>query len=97
MPHAHVEAKAIVAFSRPGVIDYWLSQDLPLYTKNTVNDPDQLRKIYDQIRKTGIAYDYAEYVEKINANAIGAPVFNHENEPVAGVAIAVLSQRRMKS
>lgn len=95
MPHAHVGSKAIVAFSQPDVIDYWLSQNLPRYTKNTVTDPEQLRRIYGEIRKSGIAYDYAEYVEEIYA--IGAPVFNHDNEPVAGIAIAVLSQQRRKN
>ncbi len=94
MPHAHVGSKAIIAFSRPDAIDYWLSQDLPRYTKNTITDPERLRKMFREILEAGIAYDFGEYVEEVNA--IGAPIFNHENRPVAGIVIAVLSNQKRK-
>ncbi|MGD9210057.1 MAG: IclR family transcriptional regulator [Desulfobacteraceae bacterium] len=95
MPHAHVGSKAIVAFSDSDMIDFWLSQNLPRYTNNTVTEPEQLRKSYEQILKNGIAYDYGEYIEEINA--IGAPIFNHQNKPVAGIAIAVISLKKRKN
>jgi IclR family acetate operon transcriptional repressor len=94
MPHAHAGAKAIIAFSPPDVMDYWLAQDLPQYTKNTVTDPDELRKIYREIRETGIAYDFGGYIEEVNA--IGAPIFDHKNNPVAGLIIVVPSYRMRK-
>lgn len=94
IPNAHSGAKAIVAFSRPDVIDYWLAQDLPSFTKNTITNPDELRKKYEEIRENGIAYDYGEYLEEVNA--VGAPIFNHKNDPVAALIIVVPSYRMRK-
>lgn len=91
MAHAHAGAKAITAFSQPDVMAYWLAQDLIPYTKNSVTDPAELRKIYAEIRETGIAYDFGEYLEEVNA--IGAPIFNHQNVPVAAIIIVVPSYR----
>jgi 3-dehydroquinate synthetase/DNA-binding IclR family transcriptional regulator len=91
MPHAHAGAKAILAFSQPDVIDYWLSQKLVPYTKNSVTDPEALRKVYAEIRETGIAYDFGEYLEEVRA--VGAPIFNHKNEPVAAIIIVVPAYR----
>ena len=91
MPHAHAGSKAIVAFSPPDVIDNWLKKDFSSYTKNTITEPALLRKEYRKIRETGIAYDFGGYYEEINA--IGAPIFNHENTPVAGLLIVVPSYR----
>ncbi len=91
MPHAHAGAKAVIAFSQPDVIDYWLGQELTAYTKNTETDPDLLRKRFAEIRETGVAYDFGEYIEEVRA--IGAPIFNHKNEPVAAVVIVVPSYR----
>lgn len=94
MPHAHAGAKAIVAFSQPKEIETWLEQDLIAYTKNTVTDRDQLRKMYEEIRKTGVAYDFAGYLEEVNA--VGVPVFNHENKPVAGLIIVIPTYQMRK-
>jgi DNA-binding IclR family transcriptional regulator len=95
MPHAHAGAKAIVAFSQPDVIDSWLSRDLIHYTNKTISDPARIRKMYEEIRKNGIAYDFGEYIEEINA--IGAPIFNHLDIPVAAVIIVVPTYRMKKN
>jgi DNA-binding IclR family transcriptional regulator len=95
MPHAHAGAKAIVAFSTPEVIENWLTRNLAPLTENTVTDPDKLRKIYEEIRETGIAFDSGEYLKEVYA--IGAPIFNHANNPVAAVIIVVPSYRMGKN
>ena len=94
MPNAHAGAKAIVAFSPPDVMDYWLAQELPAYTKNTVTDPGQLREAYREIREAGIAYDYGEYLDEVHA--VGAPIFDHKNNPAAGIVIVVPAYRMRK-
>jgi IclR family acetate operon transcriptional repressor len=94
MPHAHAGAKAIVAFSRPEEIERWLTRDFFPFTENTVTDPDELRKIYREIRQIGIAYDWEEYLHEIYAVAV--PIFNHENNPVAAILIVVPSYRMKK-
>ncbi len=91
MPHAHAGAKAIVAFSEPDEIERWLTRDFFPFTENTVTDPDKLREIYREIRRTGVAYDWEEYLHEIYA--VGAPIFNHANNPVAAVLIVVPSYR----
>lgn len=94
MPHAHAGAKAIVAFSKPEVTENWLTRDLLPLTENTITDPDELRKIYEKIRETGIAFDSGEYLREVYA--VGAPIFNHENNPVAAIIIVVPSYRMGK-
>lgn len=94
MPHAHAGAKAIVAFSEPDEIERWLTRDFFPFTENTVTDPDRLREIYREIRRTGVAYDWEEYLHEIYA--VAAPVFNHANIPLAAVLIVVPSYRMEK-
>lgn len=94
MPHAHAGAKAIVAFSKPEEIERWLARDFFPFTENTITDPNELRKIYSEIRQTGIAYDWEEYLYEIYA--VGVPIFNHENNPVAAILIVVPSYRMEK-
>lgn len=91
LPHAHAGAKAIAAFSPKEVVEKWLKKDFPVYTKNTITAPGLLREEYDKIRKTGVAYDFAGYLEEIDA--IGTPVFNHEDAVVAALLIVVPSYR----
>jgi IclR family KDG regulon transcriptional repressor len=93
-PHAHAGAKAIVAFSDPPEIERWLARDLLRLNRNTVTDPDKLRQLYEEIRQTGVAYDWEEYLNEINA--IGAPIFNHSDKPVAAIIIVVPSYRMGK-
>ena len=50
--------------SKPGS-----KKDMPRYTKNTVTDPAKIRDIYAKIRKEGVAYDFGEYFDEINASA----------------------------
>ena len=90
-PYAHVGSKAIAAFSKPEEIDQWLHQEMERISPQTIIDPEQLQEIYAEIRRTGVAYDFGEYVEEVNA--IGAPVFNHENEAVAGVVVVLVTEQ----
>ncbi len=94
MPHAHAGSKAIVAFSPDDVIEHWMEEDLVRYTASTITDPGLLREVYERVRKAGVAYDFGEYF--LEVNAVGAPVFNHENKPVAGLLIVAPSYRMKK-
>lgn len=94
MPNAHAGSKAIIAFSPSEVIEKWVTQKFYHYTRNTITDPDRLRALYAEIRQGGVAYDYGEYIDDVNA--VGAPIFNHENNPVAGLLIVAPSYRMKK-
>lgn len=91
MPHANAGSKAIIAHSSAAEIDCWLQKELPKYTEHTVTDTAELRKMYDEIRMAGIAYDYGEYFKEICA--VGVPVFDHRDEPIAGLLIVVPTYR----
>ena len=89
--HAAAGAKAIVAFSSPEMRRELLGEQLKRFTKNTLTDHDAFAREVEKIRKEGLAFDREEVVE--GTYAIGAPVFNHEAEPVAAVIVAAPRQR----
>jgi DNA-binding IclR family transcriptional regulator len=91
MPHAHAGAKVIIAHSEPEIVENWLSRDFIRYTENTIMDVAKLRKIYQQIRQEGVAYDFGEHYDEVNA--VAAPIFNHKDEPVASLIVVVPSYR----
>lgn len=88
--HAAAGAKAILAFSSPEMSREFLMGKMRRLTPNTITDPVKLRRQLEEIRKRGFAFDNEEV--NIGINAIGAPIFNHEGNPVAAVVVAGLSQ-----
>lgn len=89
--HAAAGAKAILAFSTPEVRKALLDTKLHAFTKQTITDPARLRAQLRAIREQGFALDREEIDE--GTSAVGAPVFNHEEVPVAAVVVAGPSQR----
>ena len=60
-------------------------------TKYTITDPMRLSRQLEDIRGLGVAFDQEEIDE--GTSALGAPIFNHEQIPVAAVVVAGPSQR----
>jgi IclR family acetate operon transcriptional repressor len=89
--HAAAGAKAILAFSPKEITDTVLGDDLPSLTPNTITDPKAYKRELKEIRHRGFSLDREEI--DIGINAIGAPIFNHEDRPVAAVVVAGPSQR----
>ena len=89
--HAAAGSKAIVAFSSPEIRDEFLKKKLRPYTPKTITDPGQLKLHYEKIRKQGVAFCQEEI--DIGINAIGVPILNHENKPVAGLVVVGPSPR----
>jgi DNA-binding IclR family transcriptional regulator len=89
--NANAGAKAIMAFSQDEIVEKQLSGTLAVFTTRTVTDPVAIRKEYKQIRATGFSYDKGEYDNDVSA--VAAPIFNHENQPVAAVVILTPSFR----
>jgi DNA-binding IclR family transcriptional regulator len=90
---AHVSpgAKAILAYSSPEVVERILRGNLPRFTPKTITDPEAFKKNLRDIRRKGVAFAAGEY--NLEIFAIGAPVFNHEKEPVAAVVITMPAYR----
>lgn len=89
--HAAAGAKAILAFSPSEVTDSLLNGTMPRYTPNTITDPEMFQRQLQVIRQQGFAFDNEEI--DIGINAVGAPIFNYEEKPVAAVVVAGPSPR----
>ena len=61
------------------------------YTQNTITDREQLFARLDRIRTQGFEVDEEDY--EIGTIGVGAPVFDHSGEIVAGVTITTPSIR----
>jgi IclR family KDG regulon transcriptional repressor len=89
--HAAAGAKAILAFSPPEVTDSLLNGAMPRFTPNTITDPEMFQRQLQVIRRQGFSFDNEEI--DIGINAVGAPIFNYEERPVAAVVVAGPSPR----
>lgn len=89
--HAAAGAKAILAFSPPDMVEGFIPGKLPQLTPNTITDPGAYELELQKIRRRGYSLDKEEI--DIGINAVGVPIFNHENKPVAAVVVAGPSQR----
>jgi DNA-binding IclR family transcriptional regulator len=83
-------AKSILAFSSQEIRDNLLDQEFKPLTPNTITDPEKLVQQFNEIRKTGVSFDSGEH--DVDINAIGAPILNIEERPVAAVVIAGFSK-----
>jgi DNA-binding IclR family transcriptional regulator len=85
--HAGASSKILLAHQKDSFINS-MSRNVPLtrFTKNTITDPVLLKKELRKIRRQGFALSDQE--ADPGARAIGAPVFDHRGELVAGLSIA---------
>lgn len=89
--HAACGAKAMLAFFPEEEVDKLIPEKMGRYTKNTLTTRNELKAQFDEIRKTGVAYDMGEIDEDVYS--IAAPVFDHNNKAVAAVAVGSFSSR----
>lgn len=89
--HASAGAKALLAFSSKETRELLLSGNFHRFTKKTITSREGLYRQFQEIRKSGVAFDQEEIDE--GTGAAGSPVFNHEGSPIAAVVIAGPVQR----
>lgn len=89
--HAAAGAKAILAFSPPEMMERFIGDQMPQLTANTITDLDSYRGELEAIRRRGYSLDREEI--DIGINAVGVPIFSHEDIPIAAVVVAGPSQR----
>jgi len=89
--NATAGAKAILAFLEPEVAEELIRTHTGFksYTPNTITDPDRLIEHLKEIRRSGYAVDSEE--NEYGISAVGVPVFNHEDLPVAAVVVVGLT------
>jgi IclR family KDG regulon transcriptional repressor len=83
--------KAILAFSPIEVVQQVLARGMPRYTQNTLESVDKFIEDMKQTREQGFSLSLQEYEEGINAIAV--PILDHNNQPIASIAIAGPSYR----
>ncbi|MGA2316222.1 MAG: IclR family transcriptional regulator [Thermodesulfobacteriota bacterium] len=85
--HAGASSKILLAYQKDSFIKSMLKNTtLTRFTKNTITDPILLKKELRKIQKQGFAFSDQE--ADLGVRAIGAPIFNHKGELVAGLSIA---------
>ena len=89
--HAAAGAKAILAFSPEEKVERFIGDDLPQLTPIPSPTPRHTRLELEKIRRKGYSLDEEEI--DIGINAVGVPIFNYENEPIAAVVVAGPAQR----
>ena len=89
--HVSPGAKAMIAYADSRVIDSLLEKEIQSFTPYTVTDREILINQFEEIRHSGIAFCREEMA--IGVNAIGVPIFDHDDKAVAAVVIAGLSSR----
>jgi DNA-binding IclR family transcriptional regulator len=89
--HVSPGAKAILAFSDPKTVDNMLEGELQAYTPNTITNKIALKRSLGEIKRQGFAFSREEMA--LGVHAMGSPVFDHDNRPVAAVVIVGLSSR----
>ena len=88
--YATAAGKAILAHMSEKEIDrYFSSVTLEAITPHTITDEQKLRKELQKIRKGEFAYSWQGFREHVVA--IGAPVFNVNNQVIASLSISILS------
>lgn len=85
--NAAAGAKAILAYSDHGFVRSLLDKNpsIESLTPYTITDLNILTKQLREVRLNGFSFDKEEI--DIGINAFGVPIFNHDNVPVAALAV----------
>jgi DNA-binding IclR family transcriptional regulator len=78
--------KAILAFVPEEIVKSILERGLPSYTQNTILSQKAFFEDMHEARERGFAISEQEFEEGINA--IAAPIFSSNSQPIASVSIA---------
>jgi DNA-binding IclR family transcriptional regulator len=95
--YATASGKAILAFVGEDLVWRVIKHGMHKFTQNTHPTPEALFDDLRLVREQGYAISEQEYEEEINA--IAAPIFGRNNQPVGSLAVAGpayrLSRERM--
>lgn len=85
--HASAPSKILLAYQDDSFIETMIEKiGLARLTENTIQDPGRLRKELKKIRKQGFAFSNSE--ADYGAGSVAAPIFDHKERMVAGLAVA---------
>jgi DNA-binding IclR family transcriptional regulator len=84
--------KALLAYQSEDLVYAWAStQELRRLTPNTITSADVLLDELRRIRTRGYSIDSEE--RELGIRCVGAPIFNHEGQPVAAISLGAPTDR----
>jgi len=90
-PHASAFGKAILANLPADQQAALLAMEWPKLTPYTRTDPQQMAEEWQDVARSGLAYDLEEYI--VGVRCLGAPVFGKDGRVVAGMGVMGPSSR----
>lgn len=83
--------KVLLAYAKDDVVETVIENGLEAFTKNTITDPDQLRKHLKKIKQDGYAYSFEELSEGVNS--IATPIYDYNGNVVSALSVVGPKQR----
>jgi DNA-binding IclR family transcriptional regulator len=83
---ATASGKAVLAYLPPDSVQRMLERGMPRFTEFTPVSPEKLLEDLRATREAGFALSVREYEDEINA--VAAPIFDADKQPLASIAIA---------
>lgn len=94
-PYCTATGRLLLAHARPDVLDSYLSRvQFLTYTRYTVVDATELRRLLIKVRHDGYALNDQEFIT--GSTGIAAPVWNNEGEVIAALNLGTLTSRFME-
>jgi DNA-binding IclR family transcriptional regulator len=88
--HATGVGQVLLAFAPAELQEEVLAGPLPALTPRTVVDPDQLRRVLAEVRRTGLAICDGQV--ELHSLSVAAPVRSASGEVVAALSVVVPSE-----
>jgi DNA-binding IclR family transcriptional regulator len=85
-PHASALGKILLAGLAEPEREAFLKGPLPRFTDKTITDPRKVRRMADDIRRKGVAFESGEEHEGVGC--IGAPVRDREGRWIASISLS---------
>lgn len=89
--HCTASGMAVMAFSKPDLVDRVLSEPLVARTSRSVIDPDVIRAQLQEMRLAG--YAEADQTNEDDVYGIAMPVFDADGTPAGAIAVATPAHR----
>jgi IclR family KDG regulon transcriptional repressor len=84
--HCSAIGKVLLAFQDVRYIEQVIAAGLPIFTRNTITDPDAFRRELQRIRSQGYAIDDRELAD--NMRCLGVPVFEGGGRVHGGISLS---------
>lgn len=89
--HTVSAGKLFLAYRSQSEQEAYIAQPLAAYTKNTLTNPDELRRSLQEVKASGASWIFDEFAEGLNA--VAAPIYDANDELIAALCLYAPSFR----